>query len=119
MNTEIECYRCGTSLAALSLPFSRRDECPQCSAHLHVCRMCEFYDPAAVAQCLEDDAEEVREKDKVNFCEWFRPRPGAFDLQGARQAEKAKAGLAALFGEGTGEQGDDDDSLREAEDLFR
>ncbi|MEX2494595.1 MAG: hypothetical protein WD448_00820 [Woeseia sp.] len=119
MATEIECYRCGESLVALTLPLSRRDECPACSAHLHVCRMCEFYDPAAVAQCLEDDAEEVKEKERVNFCEWFKIRPGAFDPQRARKAEQAKAGLAALFGEAENPEAGDDDQLREAEDLFR
>ena len=39
--TELRCHHCGTSLAALSLPFTRLDECPKCRAQLHVCKMCE------------------------------------------------------------------------------
>jgi hypothetical protein len=114
----IRCYRCGESLAALTLPFSRRDECPSCTAHLHVCRMCRFFDPAAPKQCREDDAEEVTEKERVNFCEWFKPSVGAFDPVRAKKEAKAKSALAALFG-ASDQPPDDDDDLREAEDLFR
>jgi hypothetical protein len=113
------CYRCGESLAALTLPFSRQDECPSCAAHLHVCRMCEYFDAAVPKQCLEDDAEEVSEKERANFCEWFKPAADAFDPVRAGKAAKAQAALVALFGEGGDQQPDDDDQLRQAEDLFR
>ena len=73
MTHNIVCFRCGTSLGALSLPFGRRDGCPACGVHLHVCKMCRFYDPAVPKQCLEDDAEAVHEKEKVNFCDWYEP----------------------------------------------
>ena len=116
------CYRCGESLAALTLPFSRRDECPSCTAHVHVCRMCLYFDPAVPKQCREDDAEEVTEKERVNFCEWFKPGLDAFDPVRAGRAAKAQTDLAALFGTGgdNGDRpGDDDDQLKQAEDLFR
>ena len=115
----IRCYRCGESLAALTLPFSRRDECPNCTVHVHVCRMCRFFDPAAAKQCREDDAEEVTEKERVNFCEWFKPSADAFDAVRARKETQAKSALAALFGDAGEERPGDDDALREAEDLFR
>lgn len=117
---ELRCFRCGASLAALSLPLSRRDACPSCAVHLHVCRMCRSFDPAVPRQCREDDAEEVTDKDRVNFCEWFEPDPDAFDPARARQSAAAEAKLAALFGEAGGDDPDDDDDLRrKAEDLFR
>ena len=113
------CYRCGASLGRLSLPLSRRDECPDCSASLHVCRMCRFFDPAVPKQCLEDDAEEVGDKEKTNFCEWFAPSATAFDPARARAAARAEASLAALFGdEAPGEAGGDE-LTRAAEDLFK
>ena len=34
MSQQLSCYRCGESLAALSLPLSRQDQCPGCSAEL-------------------------------------------------------------------------------------
>jgi hypothetical protein len=114
----IRCYRCGESLAVLTLPFSRRDECPNCTMHLHVCRMCRFFDPAAPNQCREDDAEEVTEKERMNYCEWFKPRGDAFDPVRAGKEAKANSQLIALFGD-CDEQPGNDDAMREAEDLFR
>lgn len=113
------CYRCGESLAALPLPFSRRDECPACTAHVHVCRMCVHFDPAVPKKCREDDAEEVIEKERVNFCEWFKPGLDTFDPVRAKKAAQAQSALAALFGEGSEQSPEDDNPLRQAEDLFR
>ncbi len=119
MSTEIVCYRCGASLAALTLPLSRRDMCPSCSAHVHVCRLCINYDPQVIGQCLEDDAEEVLEKERVNFCDWFKPRAGAFDpAQHARQA-RAESELASLFGDSDTDGPEPGAALSRAEDLFK
>ncbi len=119
MTPELLCYRCGESLESLTLPLSRRDECPRCSVHLHVCRMCRFFDRTVPKQCREDDAEEVLDKEKVNFCEWFVPQPDAFDPARAQREGRAKSELAALFGDGDAPESADDDLLRDAEDLFR
>ena len=119
MSQNIACFRCGASLASLSLPLSRRDECPGCSAHLHVCRMCRHFDPTAVRQCLEDDAEDVSDKERLNFCEWFVPSEDAFDPAARAEADRAKQSLDALFGDGDAPSGAADSSLSEAEKLFR
>lgn len=102
MSHNIACFRCGESLADLSLPLSRRDQCPACSADLHVCRMCVFFDAAAPRQCREDDAEDVTEKERPNFCDWFKPSASAFDPGRKSQADAAKDALAALFGDDDG-----------------
>jgi hypothetical protein len=81
--------------------------------------MCEFYDAAVPKKCREDDAEEVTEKERSNFCDWFKPAPDAFDPVRADNAARAKTALAALFGEGAEHTSDDDDQLRRAKDLFR
>ena len=67
MAHDLRCYRCGASLAALTLPLARLDECPQCRVHLHACRMCERYAPRKPKGCSEDDAIEVRDKKAANF----------------------------------------------------
>lgn len=95
---ELQCWRCGASLAGLSLPIGRTEECPQCHSQLHVCRMCQSWDPGRPKQCREDDAEEVRIKDRANFCDWFKPRPGAFDAAGAAADQAARSAAEALFG---------------------
>ena len=99
MTHNIRCYRCGASLEALSLPFSRQDECPGCGNYLHVCKMCVFFDPTVPRQCREDGAEDVTEKERPNFCDWFKPSETAFDPARREQAEAAEQQLAALFGD--------------------
>ena len=113
------CFRCGASLEALTLPIGRRDECPECAVHLHVCRMCIFFDPQVPKQCREDDAEEVFEKEKVNFCEWYKPSADAFDPVRAREATEAKSALAALFGDEPDEKPSANALQQDAEDLFK
>lgn len=119
MSTELACYRCGASLAELTLPIARADECPACSVSLHVCRMCGFFDPEVPKQCTEDDAEEVFEKQRANFCEWYKPCASAFDPTEAAAESRAHSELASIFGEEEFVQADDDESLGEAEDLFK
>ena len=99
MSHNIACYRCGERLSSLSLPFSRRDECPGCHNHLHVCRMCEFFDASVPRQCREDDADDVSEKERLNFCDYFKPSETAFDPARKAEAAAAEQALADLFGD--------------------
>ncbi len=99
MAHDICCYRCGESLAALSLPLSRQDECPGCGNYLHVCKMCIHYDARVPRQCREDGAEEVTDKDRLNFCDWFKPSDTAFDPGRKKEEDEAQAALEALFGD--------------------
>jgi len=92
------CWKCGASLAELSLPLRRLDECKTCGAELHACKLCEFYSTAVAKHCREPIAEEVKDKDRANFCDYFKPRPGAFSTIATDAAAKAKAELDALFG---------------------
>ncbi len=97
MSHNIQCYRCGASLAALSLPLSRQDECPECSNYLHVCKMCVFFDATVTRQCREDGAEEVIEKDRLNFCDWYKPSDSAFDSGRKSQDDQTRDELEKLF----------------------
>lgn len=98
MADELQCWRCGVSLAALRLPLGRTEECPACRSQLHVCRLCRSFDGTRPKQCREEDAEEVRDKERANFCDWFKPRPGAFDAAGAAAEAAARAAAGDLFG---------------------
>lgn len=119
----LRCYRCGASLAALSLPLSRLDLCPDCSVELHVCRMCRHYAPGKPDACDEEDAIEVTNKTTANFCDYFAPNPEAFDGREQRAEDKARSELAALFGESSTDADESrdpaDGPLSEAERLFR
>ena len=98
MSLQLVCFRCGESIAALSLPLSRRDQCPACSADLHVCTMCRYFDRQITRQCSEDGAEDVTEKERPNFCDWFKPNPDAFDPNRKSDSDAALSALDALFG---------------------
>ena len=90
------CWKCGRDLDDVPQPLSRYAECPGCRAELYVCRMCRFFDPAVAQSCREPMAEEVKDKERANFCDFLQPRPGAFSAPTA-SAGADGAALAALF----------------------
>jgi len=59
--------------------------------------MCTSFDPNAVRQCREDGADDVTEKERPNFCDWFKPSASAFDPAVKTAADDARAALDALF----------------------
>ena len=87
------------AVSALSLPLSRRDQCPDCNADLWVCRMCVNFDENVARKCREDGAEDVTDKERPNFCDWFKPSESAFDPDRKSAADEAQGALAALFGD--------------------
>ncbi len=65
------CYSCGTEIAVIDR-VGRRETCPACSADLHCCRGCKFFDPASYNECREPVAERVIDKEAGNFCDFFQ-----------------------------------------------
>ncbi|MGD2055336.1 MAG: hypothetical protein PVJ15_00905 [Gammaproteobacteria bacterium] len=118
------CWKCGASLEQEPLPLARLAECRACHADLHVCRLCEFFAPRVARQCREPVAEEVQDKERANFCDYFQPRPDAFIAPDTQPARTARRQLETLFGDGNGARESDDeasasDSLRKPlDDLF-
>ncbi len=97
MASSIVCWKCGASLADLSLPLRRLDVCKACNAELHVCKMCVEYDVSYAKHCREPTAEEVRRKDEANFCDFFRPRPDAYRPKDVAAISKSMTALESLF----------------------
>lgn len=95
MPVELNCWKCGASLQDVPLPFSRYAKCKSCQSELHVCRMCLFYDKTVSKMCREPIAEEVKDKQRANFCGYLQPKPGAYS---AAPPSSGNANLAALFG---------------------
>jgi len=60
--------------------------------------MCEFYDTSVAKHCRETVAEEVKDKTRANFCDYFRPTTAAYRPGDLSVADKARAELEALFG---------------------
>jgi hypothetical protein len=67
------CFKCGTPLDDKQEVF-RATTCASCRADLRCCRNCEFYKPGAHWDCRESVDEQVIEKERANFCGWFRFR---------------------------------------------
>lgn len=79
------------------MPLSRLSECLSCHAELHVCRLCDLYDPRKAQSCDEPRADPPTDKQRANFCEYFQPRAGAWQMQDESPADRAKQALEELF----------------------
>jgi hypothetical protein len=95
------CWKCKKEIP-LEKP-ARSDECPLCHADLHVCKACEFYESGAHNDCRETSADMVTEKERANFCDYFRYKaPVMFGLDpdissGNDKAAAARDAFNALF----------------------
>ncbi|MCG8415791.1 MAG: hypothetical protein MI746_16370 [Pseudomonadales bacterium] len=96
---DMQCWKCGKELKHLLLPFSRYEECNYCKADLHACVACKHYDPNVSDGCREDRADFILDKDKANFCDYFKVNTKAYKKQDNAEAKAARAKLAELFGE--------------------
>lgn len=89
----MNCRSCGAALP--DPPWFRNHDCPKCGVSLHACLFCGFYSPSHNNECREPMAERVVDKERANFCDYFKPGGGV----GGGGDEKAKAlsALEALF----------------------
>jgi hypothetical protein len=60
--------------------------------------MCTDYDTRVAKHCREPTAEEVNDKTRANFCDFFAPRPGAYVAPDIAAAERSRLELEKLFG---------------------
>lgn len=70
------CFSCGKEVILLGA-VGFREECLSCQSDLHVCKNCEFYDKTAYNECRETQADRIVEKEKANYCEFFKFRMSA------------------------------------------
>jgi hypothetical protein len=98
MSHDIQCWKCGAALSALSLPFGRQECCKSCGADLHACKLCRHYAPRHTGQCEWPNIEEVRDKERANFCDHYQPIAGAWKGGTSAAADAARAQLEKLFG---------------------
>lgn len=89
-----KCCTCKKEIPA-DLRVGRQAGCPWCGADLHCCLNCAFYEPGAYNDCRENQAERILDKNRSNFCDYFRFRESVTDAD--QPSVKAKDRLAALF----------------------
>ena len=74
--------------------------CPECGKEVKVCLNCKFMSPGAHWDCRETIEEPVREKDRANFCSYFKLK----DINNKKndntisKQEEAKDAFNKLFG---------------------
>ena len=91
--TTSNCWHCGKLIEANN--FHRLDSCNHCGSDTHVCKNCEHYDRAYNNECVESSADRVVEKEKSNFCDYFKASGRAGGT--AKSASDLKAAADALF----------------------
>jgi len=93
MSIKGKCWYCDESLGESD--YGRQESCPKCRKDTHVCRNCFFYDTSYNNFCKENQADRVVEKEKFNFCDYFRPTDPKGG--GGASADDLKAAAEALF----------------------
>ncbi len=88
------CWNCGFELSILD--YGRSDTCKKCGRDTKVCKGCIFYDKTYNNECQENQAERVVEKERSNFCDYFKPNSSkAGDVNQTKDAMRSAA--EALF----------------------
>ena len=89
-----QCWSCRNE-TEMEDKIGRKEECPHCSADMHSCKNCQYFDPGAHNQCSETISEYVPDKERANFCGMytaFKGERAPTDDLGA-----ARSRLEALF----------------------
>ncbi len=89
------CYSCKSPVEVIGGRIGRNDSCDRCGVDVHVCYNCVHYDPKAYNECREPMADRVVDKDRRNFCDYFKPGAGA--KTGAPEKSDALKKLDDLF----------------------
>ena len=90
---KVSCWSCGLTWE-FSPPLARGELCLGCRRDAKVCLNCKFYDRHANRECLESQADLVKDKEKSNFCDWFE----AASKDGVIGSKENGNPLDALFG---------------------
>ena len=86
------CWNCGKALTALD--YGRQDTCRGCGRDTRTCKGCEHYEPGANNDCRENQADRVIDKERSNFCDYFKPASRAAS---ATSRDAMKSAAEALF----------------------
>lgn len=94
MNSGGKCWYCGTELSYLE--YGRQDTCRKCGKDTHACRGCVFHDKSFNNECKESQADRVVDKEKSNFCDYFKPNNVGTSQQ-VSSKDTLRAAAEALF----------------------
>lgn len=89
------CWKCGTKILP-GTKIYRDSVCSSCGADLKVCKNCQFYQTGARYDCHETIDEPVFDKEKANFCDYFKYKEVTGESK--KSSEDAKNQFKNLFG---------------------
>ncbi|MCL2042661.1 MAG: hypothetical protein FWG89_00830 [Treponema sp.] len=95
------CWYCGSPVTEPE-PIGRSFRCSVCDKDLRSCRNCRFCLSGSKGGCSEANAEPVAEKERANFCDWFKLDPKyrgetAGNKKNMEKADEAKSAFNNLF----------------------
>ena len=90
------CWSCGNNFDG---EIFRTSVCPSCKKDLHSCYNCRFYSEGSHYDCSETVEDIVTDKEKANFCDFFKAGANSKIKSGSSSAgSDARAKAEALFG---------------------
>ncbi len=90
------CFKCGRELE-VDFEVGRGDTCIHCGTDLHVCLNCILHEENSRNQCREPLSLYVRDRERSNFCHFFKFKEGKPEVNSEDVAAQAKSKLDALF----------------------
>ena len=93
------CHKCGTEWVTEKTRPHFKEYCETCSAYLHCCKNCKFYDTSAPNQCYIPNTETVADRNKMNYCDEFEFRDGARGESDDARHDAAMKEAKALWGD--------------------
>ncbi len=97
-NAQLCCWKCGNHLSGELFPLRREEVCSNCGADLHVCNACKFYNPNISDSCDEPVAFPVHNKERANFCDYFKYSNSCFTGSASTPNRESRSELESLFG---------------------
>lgn len=92
------CAKCGHNYTP---PVYRNSLCENCGSELKTCHNCQHFVPGAAYDCREPVSEPVLDKNRSNFCDWFKAADDAKSSPIASRkknsSEAAKQAFSNLF----------------------
>ena len=108
MSNNWQCWQCGTAVTDQPLPLSTYAEC----------RQCQHFNPRLRADCDEPRAESHSEREKANFCDWFKLRREFVEPGEKAPSVNHQTELNTLFGANAGVTETPSNSRTQLDDLF-
>lgn len=91
------CHKCKKEIE-IEGKVMREELCPFCGSNLHCCLNCRFYDEYAHNKCRESRSEWVSDRERGNFCGYFKYKDSEESDASEERKKKAKEELRKLFG---------------------